>query len=283
MFQKIKHCFEMVKFSHSVFALPFALASLLFASQGFPPLRTFILIVLAMVFARNTAMAFNRLIDANLDAQNPRTAVRHIPKGLLSKEFVLIFIVINALLFIATASFFNPLTLWLSPVALFILCFYSLTKRWTHFTQLFLGLSLGIAPIGAWIAVKGTLEAFPLILGVAVMFWVAGFDLIYATQDYDFDREKGLKSLVVRLGIHRALWLSRLLHLLTVILLAALGIIYHLGLPYVATVLVITVFLAYEQSLVRANDLSRVNAAFFNINGIIGIIFLAGMILELFS
>lgn len=272
----------MVKFSHSIFALPFALASLFFACQGWPPLKLLGLIILTMVFARNTAMGFNRYIDAAIDAENPRTAIRHIPKGLLTKNFVLVFVIVNALLFILTTSFFNQLTLWLSPVALLIICFYSLTKKWTHFTQLFLGLSLGIAPIGAWIAAKGTLEPFPLILGSAVLFWVAGFDLIYATQDYEFDREKGLKSLVVRLGIARALRLSRLFHLVTISLLITLGLLYHLTYPYFTTLSIITLFLAYEQSLVKPHDLSRVNAAFFNINGLIGIFFLAGMIWEIF-
>lgn len=272
----------MVKFSHSIFALPFALASLFFATQGFPPLRLFILIVLAMIFARNTAMGFNRYIDAAIDAANPRTAIRHIPKGLLTKNFVLAFVIANALLFILTASFFNQLTLWLSPVALFIICFYSVTKRWTHYTQLFLGLSLGIAPIGAWIAAIGTLEPFPLLLGAAVLFWVAGFDLIYATQDYEFDREKELKSLVVKFGISRALWLSRFFHFLTIGLLMAIGFIYSLGLPYFTTLSVITIFLVYEQSLVKPHDLSRVNAAFFTVNGFVGFLFLAGITWEIF-
>lgn len=280
MLQKIRHTLEMIKFSHSIFALPFAVAALFLAANGLPPLKTLGLVLLCMVFARNTAMAFNRLIDADIDAQNPRTATRHIPQGLISRKFVAGFAVVNAALFIGTTVFLNTLSFILSPVALAILLLYSTTKRWTHFTQIFLGLSLGVAPIGAWIALTGRLDWPPVLLGAGVLFWVAGFDLLYATQDYEFDRKAKLKSLVVKWGIPKSLWAARLFHLATVLLFALLGWITGLNFIYGITLLAIALFLIYEHSLVKANDLSQINMAFFTVNGFVGMIFLAGVILE---
>lgn len=271
----------MVKFSHSIFALPFALASLFFAADGFPPLKTLGLIILAMVFARNTAMAFNRLVDTQIDAKNPRTAGRHLPKGLISKRFTFVFIIINAFLFAGTTYFFNRLAFILSPVALIIICLYSLTKRWTHWTQLFLGFALGVSPVGAWIALRGTIGLFPILLGLAVMFWVAGFDIIYATQDYGFDKKEGLKSLVVKLGLPKSLTIAKLFHVICIAILIGIGSWYGLKIYYFLTIFIISIFFIYEHHLVKPTDLSRVNAAFFNINGIIGIIFLVGTIAEL--
>ncbi|MBI2340759.1 MAG: UbiA family prenyltransferase [Deltaproteobacteria bacterium] len=276
---KLIYTLEMIKFSHSVFALPFALAALVFAADGLPPLKTVGLIILAMVTARNTAMAFNRFADAKIDAKNPRTANRHIPKGLLSRGFVLSFALINGALFIYIASFFNPLAFKLSPMALAIIYFYSYTKRWTHFTQLFLGLSLAIAPVGAWIALRGMIEAFPLLLGAAVLFWVAGFDIFYATQDFHFDKSEGLKSLVVRFGIARSLIVAKFFHVLSMVFFLAIGIVYQLNTFYLTTVILMGTFLAYEHHLVKPDDLSRVNTAFFTLNGTVGILYLAGTIL----
>lgn len=277
---KIKHTLELVKFSHSIFALPFALASLFFAANGFPPLKILGLIILAMVFARNTAMAFNRLVDIQIDAKNPRTASRHLPKGLISKRFAVVFIIINILLFVGTTYFFNQLAFVLSPIALAIICLYSLTKRWTHWTQLFLGFALGVSPVGAWIALRGTLDLFPILLGLAVMFWVAGFDIIYATQDYSFDKKEGLKSLVVKLGLPKSLSIAKLFHVICVAILIGLGSWYGFKIYYFLTILIISLFFIYEHHLVKPTNLSRVNAAFFNINGIIGIIFLVGTMIE---
>ena len=277
---KFIYTLEMIKFSHSVFALPFALAALIFAAGGFPSLKTAGLIILAMVTARNTAMAFNRFADAGIDAKNPRTANRHIPKGSLSRGFVLGFAIINGALFIWIANLFNPLAFKLSPVALAIIYFYSYTKRFTHFTQLFLGLSLAIAPIGAWIAVRGTIELFPILLGLAVMFWAAGFDIFYATQDYHFDKSEGLKSLVVRFGIAHSLIVAKFFHILSMTFFLTLGIAYHLNIIYLTTVLLMGTFLVFEHHLVGPNDLSRVNTAFFTLNGAVGILFFVGSILE---
>lgn len=280
MIIKLIYTLEMIKFSHSIFALPFALSALVFAADGLPPLKTVGLIILAMVTARNTAMAFNRFADAKIDAKNPRTANRHIPKGLLSRSFVLGFAIMNGALFIWISRFFNPLAFKLSPVALAIIYFYSYTKRWTHFTQLFLGLSLAIAPIGAWIALRGTVELFPILLGLAVMFWVAGFDIFYATQDYHFDKSEGQKSLVVRFGIGQSLIVAKFFHILSMAFFLILGIAYHLNIIYLTTVLLMGTFLAFEHHLVKPNDLSRVNTAFFTLNGAVGILFFVGSILE---
>lgn len=281
MFLKnFKHTLEMVKFSHSIFALPFALSSLFFAVGGWPDWSLFLLVVLCMIFARNTAMAFNRVVDAKIDAKNPRTALRHLPAGLLSKKFVVLFTVMNALAFVVTTYFLNSLAFRLSPLVLATLCFYSFTKRFTHATQIFLGLSLALAPVGAWIAVKETMEAFPLLLGGGVLFWVAGFDIIYATQDYDFDRSKKLKSLVVWLGIQRALVLSRIFHVLGLSFFLAAGIHIQVHTYYLAALVMMAFFLAYEHLIIKPNDLSRVHSAFFTLNGVVGILFLMGSILE---
>lgn len=282
MFTKIKHIFELVKFSHSIFALPFALSALFYAEHGFPTLKKLFLIVICMVTARNTAMAFNRLVDAKSDAENPRTAIRHIPQGLLSKNTVTLFIIVNALIFMFTASFFNQLTLFLAPVALLIICGYSYTKRFTHGAQIFLGLSLGIAPASVWIAVTGTLTFFPILMGLGVLFWVAGFDILYATQDYEFDKSKNLKSLVVLCGIPRALILSRIFHLLSILFFTLTGLYGSLSSIYFTAVFLIACGLFYEHSLVKKDDLSRINIAFFTINGLIGMIYFIGSLLDIF-
>ncbi len=279
---KIKEIGELVKFSHTIFALPFALASMFIAAKGFPSLKILVLILLAMITLRNAAMAFNRFADATIDAQNPRTKIRHIPQGIFSKRFVLAFSLINALLFVMMSSQINSLCFKLSPIALFIVYFYSLTKRFTSLSHLVLGLALGISPIAAWFAVTGNFSTDPLYLGLAVVFWVAGFDMIYATQDLEFDRKIGLHSLVVQLGIHKALWLSRIFHIFTLAFFFLFGIKLHLNWSYDLTLLLIAGLLTYEHSLVKPKDLTRVNAAFFNANGLISMIFLGGALLSIF-
>lgn len=282
MLIKIRHTLELVKFSHSIFALPFALASVFFASAGWPPLKTLVLIILAMITARNTAMAFNRLVDAKIDSQNPRTSMRHLPKNLLSPKYVTLFVIFNALLFIIISSYFNILTFYLSPIALIIICGYSTMKHITHASQIFLGLALGIAPIAAWIAVTGEIAFFPILIGTGVLFWVAGFDILYATQDYEFDKKAGLKSLVVWLGIRKGLKLSRFFHAISIVIFGIAGWFQGLHLFYYTAILLMGICLAYEHSLVKPNDLSRINMAFFNLNGLVGMLFLAGSIAEVF-
>lgn len=273
LWSKLKLTLSMIKFQHSIFAFPFALASALVATNGKPKITDIIFIILAMVTARNAAMSFNRIADRRLDALNPRTANREIPSGKLSPTFSVVFCVVNSALFILITSYFNYLTLLLSPVALLIILGYSLTKRFTSYTQIFLGLSLGIAPMAAWIALTGTLSSFSLLLGSAVLFWVAGFDLIYSTLDHDFDKKNGYKNLVVKLGISRALFLSRFSHGLCLVLFFLAGIQENLGWIYHLGLIAIFILLIYEHSLVKANDLSRVNMAFFTLNGYVAIVY----------
>lgn len=278
---KLRQTLEMIKFSHTIFALPFALASMLVAAEGLPSLRIVALLVLAMVAARSAGMSFNRFIDASLDAKNPRTASRHIPAGILSRRFVLLFSLMSGILFVASCFLINRVCFLLSPLALGILILYSFTKRWTDWSHLVLGLALGIAPPAAWIAVTGTLSLEPVLLGLAVLFWVAGFDVIYATQDYEFDQKEGLHSLVARFGIARALWISRVFHGLALAFLLLFGQGASLGWIYKLTVALIGILFLYEHSLVKPKDLSRVNAAFFNVNGYISLLFLSGVTLSL--
>lgn len=273
LWSKLKLTLSMIKFQHSIFALPFALTSALVATNGKLKITDLIFIILAMVTARNAAMSFNRIVDRRLDALNPRTANREIPSGKLSSAFSVGFCVINSVLFILVTSYFNRLTFILSPIALIIILGYSLTKRFTSYTQFFLGLALGIAPIAAWIAITGTVSWFSLFLGSAVLFWVAGFDLIYSTLDHDFDKKNGAKNLVVKLGIGRALFLSRFFHGLCLMLFFLAGTQAGLGLTYTLGLIVILALLIYEHSLVKAHDLSRVNTAFFTLNGYVAIVY----------
>lgn len=282
MIQKFKILLENIKFSHSIFALPYALASLFIATNGHPPVKIVLLVICAMVMARSSAMAFNRWSDADIDTKNPRTATRPVPQGLISKQATLFFTIVTAIFFIGTTFFINSLSFYLSPVALCIIYFYSFTKRFTHFAQIFLGLALGIAPIAAGIAATGQILPFSLWLGCGVLFWVAGFDIIYATQDAVFDQAQGLKSLVVKLGIKKALNVARLFHFFTVICFMASGVFASLGSIYFITIGVIALAFGIEHKMVHANDLSRVNAAFFTVNGLVGIFFLAGTLLDLY-
>ncbi len=281
LFLKTRYTLELVKFSHTLFALPFALVGMLYANRQFPTITLFLKIILCMVLARTCAMAFNRWVDAKFDAQNPRTQNRHLPAGLLSKSYVVLLCVITALLFMVTTFFINPLSFYLAPLALFIICFYSLTKRFTHLTQIFLGLSLGIAPIAAWIAIKGMIELPPLILGLGVVFWVAGFDIIYSTQDFHFDQQTGLKSLVVKLGSQRALQLAAVFHVLffiTLLVFAKLVILSWIG--WVGTLLVGMIILA-EHFMIDLNNPTKINAAFFTANGLLSVVYLLSLCADL--
>ena len=266
-----------IRFSHTVFALPFALGSMVVASDGWPGWRIFGLILLCMVFARTAAMLFNRISDWEIDQRNPRTASRH---KLLGKGTAIVTCMVSSLLFFGTASFINPLCFLLSPVALAIIFFYSLTKRFTHAAQFFLGLALSVSPIGAWLAVTGSFALPPLILAAGVLCWVAGFDIIYATQDLEADQREGLHSLVVWLGIPRALTLSRVLHLLLLIALLGFGLSAHLGMIYFFGLVPIPFLLFYEHCIARTLDLAKINRAFFETNVIIGLLFVVIVTLD---
>jgi 4-hydroxybenzoate polyprenyltransferase len=272
---------RMIKFSHSVFALPFALASAAVAAGGRVPWRELPWIVVAMIGARSAAMGFNRLADQAIDARNPRTAGRELPRGVLSRREVWLFVSLSALALIGAAAMLNPLCLLLSPVALLVVLGYSYTKRFTSLSHLVLGLALSIAPVGAWLAVRGRFDAAPVVLALAVLAWVAGFDTIYSCQDVDFDRREGLRSLPALLGIRRALTVARGLHVAAVVLLAALYTLAPLHPIYLAGVAAVAALLVYEHSLVSADDLSRVDAAFFTVNGWISIGYLIFTILGL--
>jgi len=268
----------MIKFEHSVFALPFALTGALLAwrDAGFPRellWAKLAWIVLAMVAARSVAMAFNRVLDADIDSRNPRTKARHLPAGLLSRRFAWGFIVFWAIVFFLAAAGLNSLCLKLAPLALGIVMFYSLTKRFTSLAHLVLGFSLGIAPAAAWIAMRGSLDARILWLTAAVTLWTAGFDIIYACQDYAFDVQSGLYSIPRRMGISGALWFARLLHLGMLLCLIALIRAFGLGLTAGAGIVAVAGLLLWEHRLVRANDLSRIDAAFFTMNGYVSVIF----------
>jgi 4-hydroxybenzoate polyprenyltransferase len=262
---------EMIKFEHTIFTLPFALMSALIASDGLPPARTLGWMLLALAGARSSGMAFNRLVDFDYDRLNPRTAGRALPAGLLSAGQVWLFVAITTALFVFAAARINPLALALSPLALLIVWGYSFTKRFTRWSHFVLGLALSVAPMGAWVAVRGRVELAAFVLSAAVLLWAGGFDVIYACQDVEFDRRQGLFSLPSRAGIATALWVSGAMHVGTVALLAALPLLVPLGALYGAGVVLVALLLAWEHSLVRPSDLSRVNAAFFTLNGIVSL------------
>lgn len=264
---------EMIKWEHSVFALPFALTGAVLAAGGSPRTSVLLLIVLCMVMARSSAMAFNRLVDAELDQANPRTAMRALPAGTLRRGFVGGFVVITGLLFLVAAAFLNRLTMLLAPVALAVVLFYSVTKRFTRWSHAVLGLALGIAPAAAWIAVRGTLDGRIVVLTAAVLLWVGGFDILYACQDFEHDRRVGLHSIPGALGLQRAFAVARCMHLLMVALLVLLLFLFHLGWIAGFGVAVVAVLLLYEHSIVRPDDLRRMNAAFFTLNGVISVLF----------
>jgi len=267
---------SLIKFEHTIFALPFALISLLVASDGRPGLRVLVWVLVAMVGARSAAMAFNRLVDRQIDAANPRTADRHIPAGAVSVFGAGIFVLLSAALLMLAAWKLNPLCFRLSPVALLVVLGYSYMKRVSPLAHLVLGLGLAIAPVGAWLAVTGSFAAFPLWLAAGVMFWVAGFDTIYGCQDVEFDRTAGLHSLASRMGVDRALILSRIFHVLAVAFMAgAVRRAPELGIVSLLGVLVMIGLLAWEQAIVRGGDMRHIDKAFFEINSWIGMVLLA--------
>ncbi|MBI4595317.1 MAG: UbiA family prenyltransferase [Candidatus Tectomicrobia bacterium] len=282
IFNRIAIILEMIKFEHTVFALPFALMSAFIAARGLPSWQKIAWILVAMVGARSMAMAFNRIVDAELDAQNPRTRERALPAGKIKPVHVWFFTVASSLAFLLAASQLNSLTLKLSPVVIFVLCFYSYTKRFTWVCHIILGLSLGIAPVGAWIAIRGEIAAIPLLLGLGVLFWVAGFDIIYACLDFEYDLRENLFSIPKVLGIQWALIVSILFHLTTIGLFCWAGVAAHLGILFLAGIFLTTACLIYEHWIVRPKDLSRVNVSFFNINGIISILLFFFTIADLF-
>src|SRR5881398_892755 len=273
---RVSRFLRLIRFSHTIFALPFALGALIVAANGWPSLRVFVLVVVCMVFARTAAMLFNRLVDWSLDQRNPRTASRHL---LVSKPGAIVSLAVCSGCFLVAAAAINRLTLILAPVALALIFFYSVTKRFTSATHFFLGLALAIAPVGAWIAKTGHLDVAPIVLAAGVICWVAGFDLIYATQDYDFDRREGIRSLVVKLGIARSLRLAQLLHLLTFVALigfglaAKLGALYYWSMPFVAAALL------YEHRTDKL-DLTGINRAFFQSNAFVSAVFLIAVCVD---
>jgi len=273
VFRNLRTTLEMIKWEHSVFALPFALCGAMLAAGGWPAGRQLGWIVVAMVAARSAAMAFNRLADANLDSINPRTQTRALPAGTLSRGFVSGFVLLSCTVFVIAASQLNRLALLLSPVALAVLLLYSYTKRFTRWSHLVLGFALGIAPAAAWIAVRNSLDPRILLLTAAVTFWVGGFDVLYACQDYNFDLHNGLHSIPRYLGIGRALLVARLFHLTMLLLLMALIWAFHLGVVAALGVMAVGLLLGYEHSLVSSDDLSKLNAAFFTMNGAISVVF----------
>jgi len=258
---------SMIRFSHTVFALPFALLSAILAAGGVPPLRTLLFILLAMVGARSAAMSFNRIADRDVDAKNPRTASRELPSGVLSLRFAVLFCAASSAVFVFAASQLNRLCLLLSPVALAVVLGYSLTKRFSSLSHLVLGLSLALAPVGAWMAVTGSLAPLPVVLGLSVLFWVAGFDVIYSLQDESFDRAHGLRSIPAGLGAARALLVSALFHAASLALLYAVFLLAGGGPLFGGGVVLAGGFLVRQHAIVRPGDLSRVDAAFFTANG----------------
>ncbi len=271
---KLAEVLRMIKVEHTVFALPFSLIGMVFAAKGIPDWKTLVLVVLCTLFARNAAMAFNRYLDADIDAKNPRTKERSIPAGRLSRFFVLMFVVVNSVLFIVSAYFLNPLAFKLSPVALFVVLFYSYTKRFTSFSHLVLGFADAIAPAGGWIAVKGNFDTPVLFIAFSVLFWVAGFDILYSLQDIEFDRSAGLYSIPAKLGVRKALFVSRLFHLISVILLVVFAYVLNAGIWFWIGIALGSALLLYEHSLVKENDLSKIDQAFFTANGFFSVILL---------
>src|SRR5947207_12059876 len=267
---------RLIRFSHTIFALPFALGALVVSANGLPSVRTLVLVLVCMVCARAAAMLFNRFVDWSLDQRNPRTAARHL---LLPKSVVLVALIVSSALFLAAAAAINRLTFVLSPLALAIVFFYSLTKRFTAATHFFLGLALAVSPIGAWIAQRGDVDLAPFVLAIGVICWVAGFDLIYATQDFDFDRREDIRSLVVKLGIARSLRLAQLLHLLTFVALIAFGMVAQLGPVYYWSMPLIGAALFYEHRTDKL-DLTGINRAFFQSNAFVSAVFLIAVCVD---
>lgn len=274
---------EMIKVEHSIFALPFAMVGMFYAAEGWPGWKTFLLIVLAMVSARSAAMAFNRLADAEIDARNPRTAMRALPAGLLRKPQAVLFFLVSCLVFFGAAAMLNKTALLLSPIALVVLLFYSYTKRFTALSHLFVGLSLGLAPAGAWVGVTGDFSWTPLYWILAVAFWTGGFDVLYSLQDEEFDRTAGLHSIPACWGRRAAINASRAFHVLAVVFLFAAGVAVGAGWPYFLGCIFVAGLLLYEQSLVSSEDISRLDFAFFTLNGYVSLGFMFFAAADVFS
>ncbi len=281
MFGRIRTYLFFVRFEHAVFALPFALTSAWVCAGGVPPLKALFWIIVAVIAARSAAMGFNRIVDLEFDRLNPRTKNRELPTGKLTLKQAWVFVVVSAATFIFAAYQLNWLAFWLSFPTIAWLFGYSYTKRFTDWSHLWLGSALGIAPVGAWVALKGTIELPSILLMVAVTCWVAGFDIIYATLDEDFDRRIGLHSLVVRYGPKKALWVSRLLHCLFLLALAAFGLASKLGIAFWLAWLFIVGFIAYEHSIAEPGNPQKVNIAFFTVNGIVSILLFVATALDL--
>ena len=264
---------EMIKWEHSIFALPFALTGAVLAAGAWPPLRVLGWIIVCMVAARSTAMAFNRLVDAKLDADNPRTAMRAIPAGTLTSSFVGGFVFVSAAVFLLGAAMLNQLTLFLAPVALAVVLAYSYMKRVTRWSHLVLGLALGIAPSAAWIAVRGSLDPRIVVLTFAVLLWVGGFDVLYACQDFEHDRRVGLNSVPQAFGLEAAFWIARVMHLGMLVMLGWLVVLFGLGKVAMLGVAVVALLLLYEHLIISPRDMRRMNAAFFTLNGMISVVF----------
>ena len=271
MLKRFQIILEMIKFEHTIFALPFAFTGALLAAKGMPSWGQVLWITAAMVGARSAAMGFNRWADRKFDAENPRTKNRALPMGLVTPVQVIVFTVVSSLVLIFASFMLNPLAFALSPVALAIVFFYSFTKRFTFLSHAFLGLAISLAPIGAWIAITGKLEVPALVLGAAVLFWLLGFDVLYALQDQAFDRKAGLHSIPQRFGTGRSLWISRVSHAVTMALLFWLSALLSLGLTYLLGVVIALCLIIYEHILVRKDDLSKLNMAFLNMNGYISV------------
>jgi 4-hydroxybenzoate polyprenyltransferase len=271
MLEKVKILLEMIKFEHTIFALPFAFTGALLAARGIPSWETILWITVAMVGARSAAMGFNRWADRKIDAENPRTKTRALPKGLVSPAQVVAFIGVSSAVLVLAAYKLNPLCFYLSPLALGIVFLYSYTKRFTYLAHAFLGLAISGSPLGAWIAVTGRFEAPAFVLGLAVLSWLLGFDVLYALQDIDFDRKAGLHSIPQRFGIGRSLWISRASHAVTMAALFWLASLCSLGWYYIGGVLIALCLIIYEHTLVSEQDLSKLDFAFFNMNGYISV------------
>jgi 4-hydroxybenzoate polyprenyltransferase len=288
MVKSIKNYLSLVTFAHTVFAMPFAMIGFFIGLRVMnfetykPWWELLILVLLCMVFARSAAMAFNRWLDAEFDSVNPRTAVREIPAGIISKKNAMIFVIFNCVLFIVATYFINALCLVLAPVALFVILFYSYTKRFTSLCHLVLGLGLSLAPIGAYIAVTGKFAIVPVLFSLAVLFWVSGFDIIYALQDEEFDRINNLRSIPSLLGIKKALYISEYLHFLSFVSIFTAGVLGHFGWFYWAGAVVFAYFLVYQHTLVKPKDLSRVNRAFFTSNGVASVVFSLFVLIDIF-
>lgn len=278
--------FEFIKFSHTMFALPWALAAMMLAARenrGWPGWRVFLLILGCMVTARTAAMGFNRIVDRKIDALNPRTSIRHLPSGRISLASAWVLVWLSAAGFVACAAFINQLTLMLAPVALIVVLGYSYTKRFTSFSHFVLGLALGLSPVGAWVAVTGEIGGAIWLLCLAVLLWVAGFDIIYATQDIEFDEQQGLRSMVVRIGIGNSLLLARVLHAAMFVALLVFGLISKLHLPYWFGLVIIFTSLLWEHWIARNRDLQQINKAFFQANAVVSFVLLAAVAVEVWT